>query len=309
MKTTPTVADAVAFAARMHGDHRDKAGQPCILHPLRVLLTQPDEAAQIVAVLHDVMEDTPVTATDLRDAGYGEKVITALEALTKRKDETYDDFIERVATNPLARRVKLADLEDNMDFRRLRSPTAKDTERMEKSDKAWGRLMSEETRGKANNEQAGAEAEWKLFEKHLAEALSDLAEDEYLILSHKRADYYVQFAAQGAFGMRAETMSNAHITEAADQLSPTAFRTLLRLGWNPPTRQPPESEIKHEPGGSPNYYLDFSSPVPCDEIARLTVRTFREVFGTTHPGFLEYRAFHSKGTDIRFPSLKINREG
>ena len=89
---TPTLADAIALAARVHRDHRDKAGQPYILHPLRVMLRQHDEAAQIVAVLHDVLEDsegeTKVTVADLQRDGYSEDIVAALETLTKRKVRT-----------------------------------------------------------------------------------------------------------------------------------------------------------------------------------------------------------------------------
>lgn len=140
MTNTPTVADAVALAARVHRDHRDKAGQPYILHPLRVMLRQHDEAAQIVAVLHDVLEDSEITADDLRTEGYTEEVILALETLTKRKGEDYDDFIERVATSPLARRVKLADLEDNMNVYRLTKVSGNDLDRIKKYHTAWRRL-------------------------------------------------------------------------------------------------------------------------------------------------------------------------
>jgi len=84
MSNTPIVADAVALAARVHRDQRDKAGQSSILHPLRVMLRQRDETSQIVAVLHDVLEDSEVTVSDLRNDGYSEEVIAALETLTKR---------------------------------------------------------------------------------------------------------------------------------------------------------------------------------------------------------------------------------
>jgi (p)ppGpp synthase/HD superfamily hydrolase len=77
MSNTPTVADAIAVAARVNRDHRDKAGQPYILHPLRVLLRRHAEAARIVAVLHDVLEDSDVTADHLRTDGYTEEVVVA----------------------------------------------------------------------------------------------------------------------------------------------------------------------------------------------------------------------------------------
>jgi (p)ppGpp synthase/HD superfamily hydrolase len=140
----PTLADAIALAARVHRDQRDKAGQAYILHPLRVMMRQPDETHQIVAVLHDVLEDSEVTAEDLRRSGYSEDVITAVESLTRGANETYDEFIERAAENSIARRVKLADLEDNLDITRLAKVRDKDLERMKKYHRARERLMAME---------------------------------------------------------------------------------------------------------------------------------------------------------------------
>lgn len=115
---TPTLEDAIALAARAHRGQVDKGGQPYILHVLRVMLRQEDETARIVAVLHDVLEDTPVTLADLQTAGYDEQVCEAVDCLTRRTAEAYEDMIERVAMSPLARQVKLADLADNMDPKR-----------------------------------------------------------------------------------------------------------------------------------------------------------------------------------------------
>ena len=111
----PTLEDAIALAAHAHRGQVDKGGQPYILHVLRVMLRQEDETARLAAVLHDVLEDTQVTLADLRSAGYSEPVCAAVDCLTRRSGETYEEMIERVATNPLARQVKLADLADNLD--------------------------------------------------------------------------------------------------------------------------------------------------------------------------------------------------
>jgi hypothetical protein len=95
----------------------------------------------MVAVLHDVVEDSPWTLERLRGLGYPEEVLGALDCLTKREGETYEAFIERVLPHPLARRVKRADLEDNMDVRRLPAVTAKDAERLARYRAAWARLQ------------------------------------------------------------------------------------------------------------------------------------------------------------------------
>lgn len=136
----PTLEDAIALAVEAHRGQRDKAGQTYILHPLRVMLRLEGEAERMVAVLHDVVEDSACTLERLRGLGYPEEVLGALDCLTKREGETYEAFIERVLPHPLARRVKLADLEDNMDVRRLTAVTAKDAERLARYRAAWSRL-------------------------------------------------------------------------------------------------------------------------------------------------------------------------
>ncbi|QAT82840.1 GTP pyrophosphokinase [Corallococcus coralloides] len=139
----PTLEDAIALAVAAHQGQRDKAGQPYILHPLRVMLRLSSDAERTVAILHDVVEDTPYTLERLRGLGYPEDVLSALDCLTKREGEGYEAFIERLRPHPLARRVKLADLEDNMDVRRLKDVTHKDTERLSRYVAAWTRLRAE----------------------------------------------------------------------------------------------------------------------------------------------------------------------
>ncbi|MCY1075055.1 GTP pyrophosphokinase [Archangium lansingense] len=137
----PTLEDAIALAVEAHRGQRDKAGQTYILHPLRVMMRLETETERMVAILHDVVEDSPWTLERLRELGYPEEVLGALDCLTKREGETYEAFIERVLPHPLARRVKRADLEDNMDVRRLPAVTAKDAERLARYRAAWARLQ------------------------------------------------------------------------------------------------------------------------------------------------------------------------
>lgn len=108
-----TIEKALQIAARAHEGQLDKQGQPYILHPLRVMAAVEGEEARIVAVLHDVIEDSSVTADDLRREGFGEDILEALDRLTHRKDESYADYVIRCKGHEIARRVKLADLEDN----------------------------------------------------------------------------------------------------------------------------------------------------------------------------------------------------
>jgi (p)ppGpp synthase/HD superfamily hydrolase len=112
----PTLEDAIALAAGWHRGQRypSLTGEPYILHPLRVMLQLNSEEARIVAVLHDVLEDTACSMGELRRAGYSESVIEALDRLTRRDGEAYEAYIERITEDTLARQVKLADLTDNL---------------------------------------------------------------------------------------------------------------------------------------------------------------------------------------------------
>ncbi len=109
----PTIEDAILWATEVHRGQVDKAGHPYILHPLRVMLRMTSDDARFVAILHDTIEDSDHTLDDLRALGYSETIIAAVDAITRRADETYEQFIQRLKPNPLARKVKLADLLDN----------------------------------------------------------------------------------------------------------------------------------------------------------------------------------------------------
>jgi len=137
MTKLATVEDAISLAAQAHKGQKDKAGAPYLLHPLRMMMRMTSEAAMMAAVLHDVVEDTGWTLEQLREEGFPDEVLRAVDCLTHRGGESYQEFVERVQTNPLARQVKIADLEDNMNIRRINMLGAKDLERLEKYHKAW----------------------------------------------------------------------------------------------------------------------------------------------------------------------------
>ena len=134
--------NAIAIAVEAHQGQKDKAGHPYILHPLRVMFRVESEDERTVAILHDVVEDHgDVWSVDkLRQSGFPQRILDALDCVTKRKGETYEQFVERSASNPIALRVKLADLEDNMDIRRLNAVTEKDRERLNRYLTAYRRL-------------------------------------------------------------------------------------------------------------------------------------------------------------------------
>ena len=143
MTNMATVEDAVAIAARAHKGQKDKAGAPYLLHPLRMMLRMETEAAMMAAVLHDVVEDTEWTLERLREAGFSDEVLEAVDCLTHREGESYQQFVERVRTNPIARQIKIADLEDNMNVRRINQLGPRDLERLEKYHRAWRVLTGE----------------------------------------------------------------------------------------------------------------------------------------------------------------------
>ena len=128
---------AILIAVQAHKNQRDKAGETYILHPLRLMLKMDSETEMIAAVLHDVVEDSNWTLADLKREGFSEEVLSVIECLTRRDQETYEEFIERVKFNPTARKIKLADLEDNMAIKRISEPTEKDWGRLKKYHQAW----------------------------------------------------------------------------------------------------------------------------------------------------------------------------
>lgn len=141
-----TLERAIEIAARAHAGQVDKAGAPYILHPLRVMMSLATPEERIVGVLHDVVEDTAVTLDDLRREGFGAAVVAAVEAVTKGPSDkgsgwaAYEAFVLRAAANPIGRRVKIADMTDNMDLSRIARPTEKDLARVEKYRRALALL-------------------------------------------------------------------------------------------------------------------------------------------------------------------------
>lgn len=137
-----TLEKAISIAAQAHDGQRDKAGAPYILHPLRVMMKMATEVEQITAVLHDVVEDTDWTMERLRQEGFHGEMLAALDCLTRQNGEEYEKFIARVKLNPLAIKVKIADLEDNLDVLRLKEVTDADTKRLEKYKQALKMLSN-----------------------------------------------------------------------------------------------------------------------------------------------------------------------
>ena len=140
-----SLEDAIIFAANAHRGQTDKAGRPYITHPLRVMNNLGLDATldeRMAALLHDVVEDCSVSLNDLRAAVFPDAVVVVVDHLTKNAEgeADYSVAIERVMLNPIARRVKLADLTDNMDLGRIKHPSDEDRARVEKYRAAKARL-------------------------------------------------------------------------------------------------------------------------------------------------------------------------
>ncbi len=133
---------AISVALEAHKGATTRSGRPYILHPLHLMLQMDSEEEMITAVLHDVVEDSDITLDDLAAMGFSTAVIEALALLTHNKDNvSYEAYIEGIKSNPLAVRVKLADLTHNMNVRRLPNPLSqRDLERLQKYHHSWNTL-------------------------------------------------------------------------------------------------------------------------------------------------------------------------
>lgn len=148
-----TIEAAAELAADKHKNQKDAAGEPYLLHPMRVALKVFDKTksvdAAVVALVHDLIEDTDLTIGSFKEMGMTDDQLRALSALTRKNNEDYPDYITRVMQTggPIAKAVKIADLEDNMDIRRLKGRrlglTDRDKERLNNYLAAWTRLTAQ----------------------------------------------------------------------------------------------------------------------------------------------------------------------
>ena len=145
---------------------------------------------------------------------------------------------------------------------------------------------------------------WPPFADKLTGVLARLEEDQYLIVSVKGSNRFVQFAAQGSFGMRVETTSNSYLPKP-EQLNKRQVATLIDAGWQDPTGDPEESTPENDPDGSSNFFVEFARPVAFGAVAQLTVRTFAQILRVPYPSSLQYEAFESEGRSLALPELGL----
>lgn len=138
-----TIDKALKIAIEAHFEEKDRYGAPFILHPLRMMMRVEGDEEKIVCALHDVVEKTSTSLADLKREGFSKEILEAVDCLTKRENESYEDYIERVAPNEIARTVKLVDLEDNMDLTRAEKLNDAESKKMQQRLRAWHRLRKE----------------------------------------------------------------------------------------------------------------------------------------------------------------------
>ena len=148
---TPMTKKAIIYMFEKHKDQKDKSNIPYVYHPLHVAENLPDEITTTVALLHDVVEDTDTTFEDLKNEGFPDVVVDTLRLLTHDPNVDYFEYIKKIGTNDIARKVKLRDLEHNMDIRRINNITQADLDRVEKYRKSYDYLMKIELEKEENN--------------------------------------------------------------------------------------------------------------------------------------------------------------
>ncbi len=156
------------------------------------------------------------------------------------------------------------------------------------------------------NRNTGISRDWPVFAARLTDALSEMCEDQFLIISEKQSSRFVQFAVQGSFGIRAEISSNAYLSWS-QRLTDAQTTQLVKAGWIAPTGKPHESTPERDPDGSPNFFIDFPAPIVTARIAGQAVAALSKILRIPHPGFLQYDAFDTQGNALVFSQLGIKR--
>ena len=139
---TDNTKKAMKLCFKAHKDQVDKSGMPYVFHPFHVAEQMTDEATTIVALLHDMVEDTDYTLGDIAAEGFGKEILEAVALMTHEDDVPYLDYVAKLKDNPIARAVKLADLAHNSDLSRIGEIDEETKQRLEKYKKAKAILES-----------------------------------------------------------------------------------------------------------------------------------------------------------------------
>ena len=139
-----SIEKALIIAANAHTGQIQRNGEPYSLHPLQIMLQMETIPEKIAAILHDVIEDSDITLEMLQKEGFSDDVLKTVDLLTHYEKDSYEEYIERLKSFPMARHIKIADLNDNMKIQRLKKVGEKDFQRLEKYHKHWKILIQEE---------------------------------------------------------------------------------------------------------------------------------------------------------------------
>lgn len=137
-----SMTEAFEISLSAHRGQRDKGGEAYVAHPVRVMKQVENHKTKIVALLHDVIEDSQYQAKDLH-CDFSDDVVSAVECLTKNSDQSYPEYIEKISENEIARKVKIADLRDNLDLERLEELNEDDFQRIQKYHKSLQTLKKQ----------------------------------------------------------------------------------------------------------------------------------------------------------------------
>jgi hypothetical protein len=146
--------------------------------------------------------------------------------------------------------------------------------------------------------------DWVQFAHNLTQVLPRLEEDQFLVVSAKHGNRYLQFAGQGAWGLRVEAASNRFL-KGDDRLTRQQMAWLRARGWNAPTGTPKQSTPERDPDGSPNYFIDFPAAAPLAELVTLVIDTMVCGYAFPYPGELTYESFDSSGRKLEFKELGL----
>lgn len=137
LQSLPLFERALTLASVKHAGQKDKGNDPYVMHVIRVMMNVETESDRIVALLHDLLEDTDITKSDLMEFGFDEETVKKVDLLSRKDAEDYMDYIKRLSADPAAVRVKLSDLRDNLNRTRLKDKlTDEDFERLKKYHRA-----------------------------------------------------------------------------------------------------------------------------------------------------------------------------
>ncbi len=148
---------------------------------------------------------------------------------------------------------------------------------------------------------------WRTLSRAFARYLHELIEGDFIIISHRHINYYVQVAAQGEDGFRIEAVNNTYIVPPSAALTTAQYARMSELGWRSATEDAEVAKERYDPEGSPNFFRQVDVGEDLLDVADVLIRTLHEVYGIATPALLDYHAFHCEMGDFPCPDLRLTR--